>query len=99
MSKKIYKVTGNTYSVWEAPDDEVVTRPFTEVTPPSSDDAIIVGFDWIENKWQTVTSVPLPEYKALVQGVADLGELVSQIQLSLTAIDERVKKLENLKEA
>lgn len=98
MSKKIYKVTGNNYTVWEAPDDEVVSRPFTAVTPPSEQDSLIIGFDWVENKWQTVTSVPISEYKALVQGVADLGELVSNLKLSLTALDERIKKLENLKE-
>ncbi|WP_242359661.1 hypothetical protein [Lactococcus petauri] len=94
MSKKIYKVTGNSYTVWEAPDDEVVSRPFTEVTPPSNQDVLIIGFDWVENKWQTVTSVPISEYKTLVQGVANLGEIVSNLQLSLTALDECVKKLE-----
>ncbi|MEY8443364.1 hypothetical protein AALA52_03785 [Lactococcus ileimucosae] len=80
MSKKVYKVSGKNFTEWEAPDDEVIVRPFTEVKPPEEEGKLITGFDWVENKWETVEVVSPQEFEQANLAIFELASKVSQLE-------------------
>lgn len=80
MSKTVYKVTGKNFTEWQAPDNEVIARPFTEVKPPEEPGKVITGFDWVENKWETVDVVSPEEFEQTNLAIFELASKVSQLE-------------------
>nr|DAM36481.1 MAG TPA: hypothetical protein [Caudoviricetes sp.] len=80
MSKTVYKVTGKNFTEWQAPDNEVIARPFTEVKPPEEPGKVITGFDWVENKWETVDVVSPEEFEQTNLAIFELAAKVSQLE-------------------
>lgn len=68
----VYKVDGNKYSVWQAPDDEIIVRPFTQIKPPQGDNIVLIGFNWADGKWEYVETVDVNDYQKLKDQVAKL---------------------------
>lgn len=80
MSKTVYKVTGKNFTEWQEPDNEVIARPFTEVKPPEEPGKVITGFDWVENKWETVDVVSPEEFEQANLAIFELAAKVSQLE-------------------
>lgn len=80
MTKTVYKVTGKNFTFWQAPDDEVIARPFTDIKPPEENGKLITGFDWIENKWETVDIVSPEEFEQANLAIFELAAKVSQLE-------------------
>uniref|UniRef100_UPI00359C6BA7 hypothetical protein n=1 Tax=Lactococcus garvieae TaxID=1363 RepID=UPI00359C6BA7 len=80
MSKTVYKVAGQNFTEWQAPDNEVIARPFTEVKPPEEAGKVITGFDWIENKWEAVDVVSQEEFEQTNLAIFELAEKISQLE-------------------
>ncbi|HGW6167058.1 TPA: hypothetical protein ACNHS6_000020 [Enterococcus faecalis] len=93
MSKKmktVYKVIGQTYEEWEAPEDSVVSRPFTEVKPPKGPDVMIAGFDWETNQWIWVRGVPYDLYVRSNQIAANTMKEVAKLRGIVEKVQEVV---------
>lgn len=80
MSKTVYKVTGKNFTEWQAPDNEIIARPFTDIKPPEEAGKLITGFDWVENKWETVDIVSLEEFEQANLAIFELAAKVSQLE-------------------
>ncbi|MFK4946104.1 hypothetical protein [Lactococcus garvieae] len=80
MSKKVYKVNGKDYTEWEAPDNEVIARPFTEVVPPKEAGKFITGFDWVNEKWETVDFVSPEEFEQANMAIFELATKISEME-------------------
>lgn len=80
MAKKVFKVDGNKFTEWEAPDDEIIVKPFTEVVPPDAVDKIIISFNWITNQWETVDVVSKEDFDATNEALIELAQKISILE-------------------
>ncbi|MGX7200071.1 hypothetical protein [Enterococcus nangangensis] len=84
--KTVYKVSGNTYEEWQAPENAIVVRPFTEIEPPQDENMMIAGYDWENNKWIAVEGVPVAKYDSL-------NRMAGQLMLNLAKLQKDVNNL------
>lgn len=80
MAKKVFKVDGNKFTEWQAPDEEIIVKPFTEVVPPDATDKMIISFNWITNQWETVDVVSKEDFDATNEALVELAQKISDLE-------------------
>lgn len=80
MAKKVFKVDGNKFTEWQAPDNELIVKPFTEVVPPDTTDKMIISFNWITNQWETVDVVSKEDFDATNEALVELAQKISDLE-------------------
>lgn len=75
--KTVYKVVNSKYEEWQAPEDAIITRPFTIVEPPTDEGTIITGYDWVEDKWQYTVATTPERAEESELALMEMGEMVA----------------------
>jgi len=78
MDLKNYKVVYNgerkDTTPYYFPVSATVSRPFTEVAPPTGENLTITGFNWNTNEWETIETVSQDELTATQEAIVELYE-------------------------
>lgn len=77
--KTVYKVVESRFEVWQAPEDAIITRPFTVVEPPQDEGTIITGYDWVEDKWQYTVATTPERAEESELALMEMGEMVAMM--------------------
>lgn len=82
--KTVYKVSGNTYEEWQAPESAIIVRPFTDVEPPK--DQLIAGYDWEKGAWIAMETVDKDQYQKIVKMAGQNAMALAKLQRELDAL-------------
>lgn len=74
--KKVYNAERKDKSPYYFPEDVTTYRPFTEKEPPTNENTIIIGYDWINNEWETLMVATNKDVLETQEALAELYEMM-----------------------